>query len=171
MPRPTSRKRKSTNKTPTFAEPVPTVSKLPVTIGLANKLRELDHYLFREFGKKGTFSYVIGGNGVVLAASNQINGIVVPAVKSEPEGRLWFESELWQMPEGTKIEHPMYGIGEIKRAHRVDDTDLDDRVAVFETMSFVLPAPKMKPEPPWEHVIKLTLPADAEISLAFSTRA
>ena len=85
MPRPTSRNQKSTNKKPTFTEPVPTVSELPVSIGLANKLRELDHYLFREFGKGGTFSYVIGGNEKILAASNAINGIVVPAVKDESE--------------------------------------------------------------------------------------
>ena len=75
------------------------------------------------------------------------------------------------MPEGTKIEHPLYGVGEIKRAYRVDDTDLDDRVAVFGNVEFVLPAPKLKPESPWDHKVKVVRPVDAEISLALSTRA
>jgi hypothetical protein len=170
MSGPTSRKRKSTNKQPTFPEPVPTVSELPVTVELANLLRSLDHYLFREFGAGATFSYVIGGNGKVLAQSS-VHGIVVPSVKAEPEGRVYYESELWQMPDGTKIEHKVYGKGEIKRAYGVDNTDLDDRVAVFKNVSFVLHAPKMNPDPPWDRAVKLTFPADAEINIAFSTRA
>ncbi|MBA4191180.1 MAG: hypothetical protein C0467_24635 [Planctomycetaceae bacterium] len=170
MPRPTPRNPKSTNKKPKFTEPVPTVSLMPVSLGLANKLRELDHYLFREFG--GNFSYVIGGQGKILSASNAISGIVVPSVKDEPlEGRVISESELWQVPEGTKVEHPVYGPGEIKRAHRVDDTDLDDRVAVFGNVSFVLPAVKLDPQHPWDCVVKLTLPKNAEISTSLSTRA
>ena len=171
MSRPTSRNPKSTNKKPTFTDPVPSVSDTPVSIGLANKLRELDHYLFREFGNGGTFSYVVGGNDKILAASNAIDGIVIPSVKEEMESRAWFESELWQMPEGTKIEHPLYGVGEIRRAYRVDDTELDDRVAVFASVEFVLPAPKLKPESPWDHKVKVVRPENAEISLAFSTRA
>ncbi len=170
MPRPISQDRKSTSKTPKIAEP--TVSELPVSIGLASKLRELDHYLFREFGAGATFSYIIGGNGKVLAESS-VHGIVVPSVKDEPqEGRVYSENDLWQQPSGTLVLHPVYGSGVIQRAGRVTDTALDDRVVAFENGDrFVLPAPvETMCAPPWNVVVKVIRRTDTEISTTFSSK-
>jgi len=175
MPRPTSRKQKPTNKKPKFVEPVPTVSTIPVSLPLASKLRELDRALFTEFGfgEDQQVSYAIQCGGVILAASNVRDGVVVPAVKDEPlEGRVYSAENLWQQPAGTVVIHPIYGSGVIHRAGRVADTERDDRVVTFKGGErFVLPAPAtVVNAPPWDAIIQVIRPANSEISTAlFST--
>lgn len=174
MSRPTSRNQKSTNKKPKFTEPVPTVSTIPVSMALATTLRELDRALFAEFGfgADAGVSYAVWANGL-LAASNARDGVVVPAVRDEPlEGRVYSPAHLWNQPSGTVVVHPVHGKGEIRRAGRHADTERDDRVVVFEGGErFVLPAPaEVVNAPPWDAVVKVIRPADAEISTALFSK-
>ncbi len=175
MPRNTSGSRKPYTKKPTFIEPVPTVSTVPVSMALATKLRELDRALFAEFGfgEDQQVSYAVQGGGGLLAASNARDGVVVPAVKDEPaEGRVYSPSEIWNQPSGTRVVHPVHGVGVIQRLGRHPDTERDDRVVVFEGGErFVLPAPaEVVNTPPWDAVVRVIRPSDAEISTALFSK-
>jgi len=85
---------------------------------------------------------------------------------------VYSENDLWQQPSGTVVIHPIYGTGVIQRAGRVEDTEQDDRLVKFSNgETFVLPAPAtVVNAPPWDAVIRVIRPADAEISTALSSK-
>lgn len=173
MPRPTSGKRKVAKKKETFLGPPQTVSTVPVSLSLAMKLRDLDQALSAEFGFSDheSFAYTIRGGGGVLAASNASDGVVVPAVKDDPpNGRLYTHDEIWMQPNGTKVEHPVLGVGEVNAAGRVPNDELDDRAVTFAGgESFVLTAPASGANaPPWDCVVKVIRPGSAVINTAYT---
>jgi len=145
----------------------PTVSTRPVSWKLATLLRELDTTLVMEFGPHD-IAYVVMGDEQVLSASCAEYGVVVPDIEPEPEeGQVYLESWLWQMPDGTRIESPVLGVGVIHPAGKNENPNLDEQVVKFESgMEYVLPVPvsgTVVSPPPWDHVIRVIRP-DIEIN-------
>ncbi|MCE9560792.1 MAG: hypothetical protein K8U57_01930 [Planctomycetes bacterium] len=161
--------RKSKVAKPKSVEPpVPEISKAPVSLGLAIKLRELDRALFAEFGYD--MAYVVSGHGEVIAASDSKHGHMLADVKEEPpEGKVYSLSEIWNSPEHTKIVHPDYGIGEVMAARAVDDPELDPTLVNFEgDVSFVVPAPSfVASPPPWNKPVKMIRPSGLTVNTEY----
>lgn len=147
----------------------PTVSLRPVSWRLATLLRDLDAAMVAEFGPHD-MAYVVTGDGKVLGASSGEHGVVVPDIEAEPvEGRVYLPSELWQMPDDTRVESSLLGVGVIRAAGKVENTDRDERVVTFESgTEYVLPVPGPAViPPPWDHVIRVIRP-DVEISTLYA---
>jgi hypothetical protein len=115
------RQKKATAKVPkipkkapqkTGGEPAAESTVVPVSAGLAKKIRELDAALEAEFGCD--FAFGIAGGGGVVAASNSRDGIVPPVVKPDPPGgRVYDLDELKALPLNTAVGHPVMGSGRV----------------------------------------------------------
>jgi hypothetical protein len=166
----TAKSRKGKIAKPTLVEPpVPAISKSPVSLGLAIKLRDLDRALFAEFGY--AMAYVVSGHGEVIAASDSKHGHMLADVKAEPpEGKVYSLSEIWNSPEQTKIVHPDFGVGEVTLAKTADDPELDPIIVNFEGgVSFVVPAPStLASPPPWNVPVKMIRPSGASVNTEYA---
>jgi hypothetical protein len=149
--------------------PVPAISKFPVSLGLAVKLRDLDRAMTTEFG--ADMAYVIMGNGKIIAASDALHGHMLADVKDERDARIYTLAEIWQCPNGTKILHPDLGVGVVTAEGKDSNPELDATVVTFEGgKCFVVPAPPfVASPPPWNVPAKMLRPKGATVNTAYTS--